>query len=238
MIVIHKGMEPDGLAALREKARLAGDTPEEAYERLQNPLKRIVRKALVREQGGLCAYCMCKIPPVQKEHVEELYIHLEHIIPRNPEDGRDVGQGLDYNNLVATCRGYVNDEKVSGKAQERLTCDAHKDNQEFKKINPLCEDTLESIYYTLDGKILSDDVAVNKDLNEILNLNSPYSPLVSEREAALRSLIQELQAEDSSAEIWQSYLDAYLAETEKKTPYVGILIWYLRSLLESNCLQS
>lgn len=105
MIAIIKGVEPAGLAELREEARQAGDTPEDAYQRLRNPLKKVVRASLLHEQGGLCAYCMRKIPPEGKEDVEELYTHIEHIIPRNPKDHRDVGQGLDYQNMVVTCDG-------------------------------------------------------------------------------------------------------------------------------------
>ena len=67
MIAIIKGVEPAGLAELREEARQAGDTPEDAYQRLRNPLKKVVRASLLHEQGGLCAYCMRKIPPEGKE---------------------------------------------------------------------------------------------------------------------------------------------------------------------------
>ena len=53
MIAIIKGVEPAGLAELREEARQAGDTPEDAYQRLRNPLKKVVRASLLHEQGGL-----------------------------------------------------------------------------------------------------------------------------------------------------------------------------------------
>lgn len=91
MIAICKGVEPEGLAELRAESIRDGDTPDQAYKRLRNPLKKDVRNSLIREQGRLCAYCMSRIPPLNRETVEELYIHIEHIIPRNPEDHRNVG---------------------------------------------------------------------------------------------------------------------------------------------------
>lgn len=234
MIAICKGVEPEGLAELRAESIRDGDTPDQAYKRLRNPLKKDVRNSLIREQGRLCAYCMSRIPPLNRENVEELYIHIEHIIPRNPEDHRNVGQGLDYSNMVATCRGYRDDDE-SRHSTEFLTCDAHKGNKEFRKINPLQSNTLSSIYYTVDGVITSDDADVRYDLNDILNLNCPSSPLKAERKAALEELLEQmaLTEETSLLNICHLYLEMFQAETEVKTPYVGILLWYLQDMIAS-----
>lgn len=53
------------------------------------------------------------------------------------------------------------------------------------KVNPCISETLESIFYHVDGEIDAYDPDVKTDLVEILNLNCPKSPIVSEREAAL-----------------------------------------------------
>lgn len=234
MIAICKGVEPKGLAELRAESIRAGESPDQAYKRLRNPLKSIVRNSLVCEQGRLCAYCMSRIPPLKKENAAELYIHIEHIIPRNPEDHRDIGQGLDYSNMVATCRGY-RDNDESRHSEESLTCDAHKGNKEFRKINPTQSDTLSSIYYTVDGVITSKDPDVRYDLNDILNLNCPSSPLKAERKAALEELLTQIVSveETNLLNICYLYLEMFQAETEVKTPYVGILIWYLQDMIAS-----
>lgn len=239
MIEIKKGVEPQGLAALREKAISRNLNPAQSYELLnrKTSLKREVKKQLVKEQGSLCAYCMCRIP---RNDLEENIapITIEHVIPRNPEDGRDVKQGLDYNNLVAVCSG--NRGKHGSRTEMDLTCDAHRGNKEFRRVDPCNAETLKSIVYTLDGKIGARDPDVNYDLVHTLNLNSKKSPLPAERKAALDSLINNIEAISvemaESAELeWycQSVLESFYNESEEKTPYSGILIWYLESLLEN-----
>lgn len=76
------------------------------------------------------------------------------------------------------------------------------------------------------------DVDVRYDLVEVLNLNCSSSPLVSERKAALDALIQELGTipDEEFLPSCQAILNEFLAETTEKTPYVGILVWYLTDL--------
>ena len=106
LIFIKKGTEPTGLQALREQAVQRGLNPADAYKTLVNPLKQNVLVSLVQEQGRLCAYCMCRIPRSDVPTMCQIApITIEHVVPRKPSDGRDVGQGLDYNNLVAVCHG-------------------------------------------------------------------------------------------------------------------------------------
>ena len=94
MIEIKKNTEPIELRTLREQAARDGLSPEDAYKRLQrnSELKKKVKDSLITEQGKLCAYCMCRIPR-NDVAVEIAPITIEHFIPRNPEDGRDIGQG-------------------------------------------------------------------------------------------------------------------------------------------------
>lgn len=233
MIEIKKGEEPEALARLRNRAAEEGLNPKEAYELLnkRSKLKNRIRNALVREQGGLCAYCMCRIP---RSDVEENIapIVIEHVIPRNPEDGRDVGQGLDYYNLLAVCHGNRGSEGT--RRYQDLVCDAHRKNIELKKVNPCRPETLASIYYGLDGKIHASDEDVKKDLIETLNLNCPAAPVLAERKAVLDGLLEEMGTIDETdlADYCRIRLEAFNRETNPKTPYVGILIWYLHSMLD------
>ena len=231
MIPIQKGKEPPGLVRLRNKAADRHLSPKKAYKRLHNPLKKRVRNSLIREQGGLCAYCMCRIPRTDVPP-QVAPIIIEHMVPRDPEDGRDVGQGLDYNNLLAVCHG---NKSIGGEHHfEDLTCDAHRGNIEFRKVNPCDPKTLETIYYHLDGEIDAEDPDVRYDLVETLNLNCPSSPLKAERRAALESLIGEITSVPGEylLEYSKVLLEEFERETNPKTPYVGILIWYLKSLLD------
>lgn len=230
MIEIQKGKEPAGLARLRGIAAAAGLSPKEAYARLKNPLKARVRQSLVEEQGGLCAYCMCRIP--REDAAPRITpVIIEHMIPRDPADGRDVGQGLDYDNLLAVCHGNRSAQGIRQIAD--LTCDAHRGNTEFRKVNPCKPETLTSITYSLDGKIDATDLDARFDLVETLNLNCASSPLVAERKAALDSLIADLGnvPEDDVRDYCIAALRAFQEETNPKTPYVGILIWYLHSMV-------
>lgn len=231
MIPITKKAEPDGLAELRQQAIDQGLAPEEAYDTLCNPLKEHVRSSLVEEQGGLCAYCMCRIP--RSDAGDQPPINIEHLISRNPVSGMDVGQGLDYNNFFAVCHG---NRGVKGTRKKRdLTCDAHRGNTELRKVNPLVPSTLTSIHYDMQGKIAADDPDVQFDLDQTLNLNCPSAPQPAERKAVLDALLNDLN--NIPQEMLENYcaqvLSNYLSESNPKTPYVGILIWYLQSLLEA-----
>ena len=241
MIVVSKGNEPEGLKVLREECKAAGLSPKASFEMLRKPLKDEVIDCLKRDQGQLCVYCMSRIPRDDKD----LGIPgqtIEHLIPVDPEDGRDVGQGLDYRNLFAVCHGNTKRREKGSRrhnTMESLTCDKHRGNIEFRKIDPCDASVLKTIYYSMDGEIYSSDPDVAFDLQNTLNLNSKYSPIVSERKATLDALIDEIGTIDPNSLLQhcEELLDAFSNETEIKTPYVGILIWYLRSLIDPNSVE-
>ena len=73
------------------------------------------------------------------------------------------------------------------------------------------------------------------DLVNILNLNCASAPLIEERRAALDALIDEIGKVDEK--YLHSYclemLNVFMNERDPKTPYVGILIWYLQTLVSA-----
>ena len=154
MIPIKKGTPPPKLMELSDKAAQKHLSPKQAYDTLKNPLKGQVLSQLVEEQGHLCAYCMCSIP---RQDVNPMIspITIEHYIPEIPEDNRDVGQGLDYNNFLAVCNGSTAERGKRNYID--LTCDSYRGNMEFKKVNPCIQETLSTIFYTMDGKIDATD---------------------------------------------------------------------------------
>lgn len=242
MIGVIKGAEPEALKRLREDCLAEGLSPRESYRRLRNPLKSQVLECLKRDQGQLCVYCMSRIPREDKDSGIAGQT-IEHFIPLDPEDGRDVGQGLDYQNLFVVCHGNVRRHEKGARSttsRESLTCDKHRGNIEFRKINPCREETLQSIFYTLDGKIGASDPDVAYDLTETLNLNCFQSPIVSERKAVLDELIRDMETEleeikiattESIHKYCNDKLELFLNEQDPKTPFVGILIWYLQSMI-------
>ena len=235
MIDIKKGIEPDGLKELREDPMLSGLSPKEMFAELKNPLKAQVIESLRHEQGQLCVYCMSRIPRDDKDP-GIVGTTIEHLIPVDPEDGRNVGQALDYNNLFAVCHGNVK-RRMKGIRRARttddLTCDKHRGNTEFRKIDPRKKETLQTIFYTIDGRIDASDQDVRFDLVDTLNLNCTSSPLIAERKAALDVLINEIgKVEEKDLHMnCMKMLNAFLDEGDPKTPYVGILIWYLQTMV-------
>ena len=235
MIEIKKGIEPDGLKELREDPMLRRLSPKEMFAELKNPLKAQVIESLRHEQGQLCVYCMSRIPREDKDP-GIAGTTIEHLIPVEPEDGRNVGQALDYNNLFAVCHGNVK-KRMKGirrvRTTDDLTCDKHRGNTEFRKIDPCNEETLQTIFYSIDGRIGALDPDVQFDLVNTLNLNCTSSPLIAERKAALDALIDEIgKVEEKHLHMYcMEMLNAFLDERDPKTPYAGILIWYLRTMV-------
>lgn len=235
MIEVKKGTEPEGLKELREDPMFSALSPKEMFAELRNPLKKLVIESLRHDQGQLCVYCMSRIPREDKEP-GIAGTTIEHFIPVDPKDGRNVGQALDYNNLFAVCHGNAR-KRMKGVPRVRttddLTCDKHRENTEFRKINPCEKETLQTIFYTLDGRIDALDPDVRFDLVNTLNLNCASAPLTAERKAALDALIDEI------GKVEENYLHSYcvemlngfLDEKDPKTPYVGILIWYLQTMI-------
>jgi uncharacterized protein (TIGR02646 family) len=114
-----------------------------------------LRAALVREQGGLCCYCMSRIDPARMK--------IEHWAAQKSHPERQ----LDYRNLLAACKGG------EGQPYALQHCDTHKGDEDLT-VNPAdpqrpCE---RQIVYRADGEIDSDQPEVRRDLHEVLNLNT------------------------------------------------------------------
>lgn len=106
---------------------------------LQANEKRKLKEELIKEQYGLCCYCMKKIDWYNS--------HVEHFIPRSLMPEKE----MDYFNLLASCNGY-NDS--------RENCGHKKDNwySEYLTVSPFSDDCEKIFKYMPDGRILSDDL--------------------------------------------------------------------------------
>lgn len=161
---IIKQSEPRSLVKHRSQANANYDN---------YPDKEKLRESLLKEQGYICCYCMSRIK------LDEMKI--EHWQPQTKYASRQ----LDYKNLLGACMGS------QGARPQNQHCDTKKGDSEIT-INPIdgdknCENLIK---YRPDGKIYSDDVSINHDLNETLNLNLDF--LKKNRSDALFIVIRKL----------------------------------------------
>ena len=234
MIKIVKMPTPPELDNLKQKVMSQNLDPDHEYKKLKNPLKNKVLEQLMKEQGHVCAYCMRTIPDTRVHGTKISESSIEHFVARHSKTGISVfgsGLGVDYSNLLAVCSGGVAPKGTY--CDNELTCDKKRGNDPLT-VNPLDESTLSTIFYKSNGEIGATDTTINNDLVSTLNLNCvKYSDLPAGRKAALEPIekyIEELNSDDMLQEC-KSLLADYESETDPKTPYCGIIIWWLKSFV-------
>lgn len=168
--------------------------------------KRVVRDALLQDQGFLCCYCMRRVEPGKHS------VRIEHHQSQSSAPERD----LDWDNLLAACsgarklRGRAKDDATARKVpRSEQTCDNRK-GDEVITINPL-DTSVDTIRYLNDGRIRHPIAQLQQDIDERLNLNVDF--LVNDRLAARDELIERLRQELGPDKSWtsaslQRYLDA------------------------------
>lgn len=120
--------------------------------------KDSIRYTLVKEQHGLCAYCMRRIH-------NDSSTTIEHWTPLSA----DKEQALRYSNFLAVCHGG---RKTDSDGNKILCCDASKGEKAIR-ISPWNEAHMKDIAYTSKGIIytLSGNLDFEKDINQTLHLN-------------------------------------------------------------------
>lgn len=222
MIPIKKGKPPrDLVKEVVDYKDKVGSSPSWEHDIHCKPE---VTASLVREQGGLCAYCMSR---VEVCHGSVNDAHVEHILPQSKcEHGEDV----DYGNMLAVCEGQ------RGKTS---WCDRSKGDKPLA-VNPLKPQTLRLIRYRADGLILSDDDDIERDLNVTLNLNGEGTGLKENRKAVVEQLYRELNrvgnrgGDRAVRKYCRERLDV-LSKPDSDgfyTPYVGVLRYFLEKRLK------
>lgn len=213
MKLIKKGKEPASLLAHRKNSHANYDNYSEKDE---------LRDYLVKEQGYICCYCMQRISPNAEN------MKIEHRQKKYPE------LQLDYQNLLASCKGNDGEPKHLSRH-----CDTSKGEQEIT-LNPAdksknCE-TL--IKYKSNGLIYSEDPIINKELNEILKLNT--QTLVNNRKAIIDQVKKEIIKIKGRKTAW-SYSDikTKIQKYENKTngkyrPFCQIVIYFLKKRIGEN----
>ncbi len=203
---INKGNEPRSLVEHR-KSKYAD------YDNYSD--KARLRETMLSEQGGLCCYCMGRIPDKQGQ------LKIEHwqCIAKYPQNQ------LDYQNLLVVCKGG------EGLSPKRQHCDTRKADRDllFNPANPNHHDKLR-ITYKRSGKIQSDDKEFDRQLNEILKLNLPL--MMQNRKRVLWGVMKRWQNNHPvSRKRLEKEISRRSDSSGKLEPYVEVAIWWLKKKL-------
>ena len=130
------------------------------YIEKKSPPSEMIRRGLLEEQSGLCAYCMRRIENNGRT------TRIEHWYPLS----KDKDRALDYGNMLAVCDGGAN---YQGWEKKVLCCDAFKGDDEELTISPLNAQQMKKIIYDKNGHIKTKpyDAVLEKDINDSLRLN-------------------------------------------------------------------
>ena len=164
---IQKGAQPACLITLQCSPTMT------SWDDVPGDVKGELREALVREQGGLCAYCMGRIVPSHSG------MKIEHWSARH-DDPHAV---FAWSNLLGVCTG------VSGDASEphdrRFHCDTYRGNlppsQQELCVHPAGDLRVGVFTFTRVGRIEAHQPQARQDI-ERLNLN--HWRLLMNRKAA------------------------------------------------------
>ena len=186
------------------------------YDDLYGEDKDALKKVLVAEQNNLCAYCMEKIRMDNSS--------IEHYFPRHPGTPEDADKSLSYYNLFAVCTTSKN------LPDRQKFCEAKRGNIALS-INPMIQAHIDTLSYSRDGKIFSNDHDFSVDINSTLNLNC--SLLCRNRKDAWSDYIKKLD-ERKPGKWSKEYLAREIDRIESgetTIPYVGYILFFLKKRL-------
>ena len=179
--------------------------------------KAVLRTSLVSEQRGLCCYCLSPIQP-QNNAMKIEHWHSQTKFP---------AEQLDYPNLLGTCLGN------EGQPRKRQHCDTHKGDDTLSKNPANQSHRIESLFrFTADGTTESDDPTLNREINDVLNLNLPF--LKNNRKAALEGFKAAL---DKRGTLQRPTLERLLRDWNGEShsnflrPYCQVVVYWLRKRL-------
>ncbi|MGO9261780.1 MAG: retron system putative HNH endonuclease [Bryobacteraceae bacterium] len=209
MRAIRKGVEPKSLVEHRV-------TPGADYEGYRD--KDVLRASLVREQRGICCYCLSRI------RAEWAAMKIEHW----HSQANYPAEQLDYSNLLAACLGG------KGSRREGQHCDTRKGDRDLSRnpANPMHR-IEEFIRFPGGGRVESTDPAFETEINEVLNLNQAY--LVKQRKRVLDGFTEALRKWDGP--LPRGVLEKHVREwngelgSGELKPFCQVVVYYLRKRL-------
>lgn len=197
------------------------------YIGLPAETKEALRQSLLSEQGHICCYCMRRIPEKVTDDGDVTYkVKIEHY---QCQDKYPLAQ-LTYTNLYGACTGN------EGKPKKMQTCDTKKANDDIS-INlltntPNCESLFK---YNAEGEIssISDDEAINHQLNEILNLNmqtlkDARREIYLEVQAHVEMESKQINGNDLKIKYFQREKQKWIAKSDNKyKQFCMVAVYYL-----------
>jgi len=168
----------------------------------QKPFKENQKKILIREQGGICAYCMQKI--------EIKSIKIEHI---KPQHCCRESEKLSHKNMLAVCQGT---------SDANTHCDTFRGElspeKQIMQINPLIKKHKyrQNVIFKNGELEYKGNKIINNEISEKLNLNC--SSLVEKRQKTEQGYIEALQVRNFDGSL-KSCKKELLRLTQRKIPF-------------------
>jgi len=202
------------------------------YHNLPDKAMNDLRTNLLLEQGHICCYCMKRIPEkIEKDGTKSYKMKVEHY---QCQDRFEQLQ-LTYSNLFGACTGN------EGQPKRLQTCDTKKANLDFT-VNPTstitnCETVIK---YDAEGEIFTDNDEINRQLNEVLNLN--MLTLKAGRKEVYLEVQNKVECEskkyagkDLKKKFFEQEKTKWLTTTtDKYRPFCMVAIYYLNKKIRAN----
>lgn len=207
MLRIHKRTPPACITTLQQ-------TPGADWGSVTGEQKAEMRKALLDEQGHLCAYCMRRVS------ADPSACTVEHWRPRS-QAGTDP---FHWPDLLLVCDGGG-----PGAAPAHQHCDRRRGNAPLT-LHPAhpSQDVAALLAYEADGRI-RETPEIKSDITA-LNLN--YTRLVTNRRQVMDVVLQS-RGQDATT-LRQTLKDWERADSDgKKKEYAGVACYLLRRRIEN-----
>jgi len=102
-------------------------TPDMTWDGLGARDRSPIREALVRDQGGLCAYCQRRIEAHEDPVTGRSQMKIEHWIPR----AESAEHHFIWSNLIGVCLGTSGDVSEAAARSTTSHCDASRGDKLF-----------------------------------------------------------------------------------------------------------
>lgn len=177
-----------------------------------------LRKALLEEQGYICCYCLSRIQAPTQEKMKIEHWKSQHAFGNFQ---------LDYKNLLACCRGNEWSDSKD------FHCDMSK-GEHFIVLNPMNKNMVEQIMYGRFGNIAIDIKTLQKEIDEILNLNT--KTLRTQREGIYKGVTLFLRKKFGDKQVSKSDLNKEIKHWSEKRngkfePFCSVAIYFLTKAL-------
>ena len=222
---INKGIEPITLTNYRSSISNENLKDSNIYDDFKyktrkgciNGEKGNLRKQLLEEQGYICCYCMSRIDCNNSK--------IEHY------KDQSINRSLQiyYQNLFISCNGN------EGKSLNNQHCDTKKGSNALSYIT-LLNNIERNLKYRKNDKdgvlIYSDDKNINRECNDILNLN--YRVLKKSRRTAYDSVIAKIIKKNYKTSAIRRVIEHYKEKHNTGfEPYCEMIVYFLTRKLQS-----